>query len=149
LFSEFACFIVHGRNCRRDGWTTAVHAKDFRENREEIDPSKSNPSRFGWLGLGNHIEANAELVKITAELRAYPDVLGVRLAIYAQARKWDMCVDIAGTTIKPAPDSSVYRILPKSRIRFTGLVVFGGHLVPQAAFCDCGVVKPLEPPVCR
>ena len=70
------------------------------------------------------------MAKITAELRAHPDVLQVRLAIYAQARKWDMCVDIAGTTIKPAPDSPVYRILPMSRIRFTGLVVFGGSLRP-------------------
>jgi hypothetical protein len=89
------------------------------------------------------------LAKITAELRTHPDVLEVRLAIYAQARKWDMCVAIAGTTIKPALDSSVYRILRKSRIRFTGLVVFWGLLAPRSAFCDCGVMKPLEPPVCR
>ena len=138
MFSDFACFIVHGRNCRRDGWTTAVHAKDFRENREEIDPSKPNPSRFRWLGLGNRAEANEELAKITAELRAHPDVLQVRLAIYAQARKWDMCVDIAGTTIKPAPDSPVYRILPMSRIRFTGLVVFGVSLRPDPLFAVVG-----------
>ena len=101
----------------------AVHAKDFRENREEIDPSKSNASRFGWLGLGNHIEANAELVKMTAELRAYPDVSEVRLAIRAQARKWDAYVDIAGTIIKLAPDNPVYRIggfweTPCALIRF-------------------------------
>jgi hypothetical protein len=78
LFSDFACFIVHGRNSGWDGWTTAVQAKDFRENREEIDPSKSNPSRFEWLGPGNHAEDNEELAKITPELRAHPDGLGIR-----------------------------------------------------------------------
>ena len=68
----------------------------------------------------------------------YPNVLGVRLAIHAQARKWDMCVDIAGTTIKPAPDSPVYRILPKSRIRFTGLVVLGDTLCRKPLFAIVG-----------
>jgi hypothetical protein len=60
--------------------------------------------------VGNHIEANAELVKITAELRGHPDVLEVRLAIYALTRKWDVCVDIARPITKPAPYSPVYRI---------------------------------------
>lgn len=85
-----------------------------------------------------HAKANKELAKITAELRAHPDVLEIRLAIYGQARKWDMCVDIAGTTIKPAPDIPVYRILPKSRIRFTGLVVWGGSLCPHPLFAIAG-----------
>ncbi|MDB6112704.1 MAG: hypothetical protein JWR69_4454 [Pedosphaera sp.] len=29
----------------------------------------------GWLELGIHVEANAELDKITATLRSHPDVL--------------------------------------------------------------------------
>ena len=32
----------------------------------------------GWVDLGNHLEANEELEKITASLRAHPDVLVVR-----------------------------------------------------------------------
>jgi tetratricopeptide (TPR) repeat protein len=49
----------------------------------------------GWLGLGNPIEANEELEKITARNRAHPDVLNVRWAIYAKAEKWGLAVEIA------------------------------------------------------
>jgi Tfp pilus assembly protein PilF len=47
----------------------------------------------GWLGLGNHLEANEELEKITAQNRADPDVLEVRWEIYAKAKKWRESVD--------------------------------------------------------
>ena len=60
----------------------------------------------GWLELGNHLEANEELEQITPELRAHPDVLEVRWHIYAHAKKWDACVDIAGAIIKLAPNRS-------------------------------------------
>jgi tetratricopeptide (TPR) repeat protein len=59
---------------------------------------------IGWLELGNHTEANEELEKIAPDLRAHPDVLEVRLEIYAQAKKWDLCVDIAGAIIELDPD---------------------------------------------
>ena len=49
----------------------------------------------GWLDLGNHTEANAELEKIAATNRAHPDALQVRWRVYAQAGKWDACLDIA------------------------------------------------------
>ena len=58
----------------------------------------------GWLELGNHLEANEELERITPQLRAHPDVLEVRWAIYANAKKWEACVDIADAIIKLAPD---------------------------------------------
>ena len=58
----------------------------------------------GWLGLGNHLEANEELERITPQLRAHPDVLEVRWHIYAKETKWDACVDIAGAIIKLAPN---------------------------------------------
>ncbi len=32
----------------------------------------------GWIGLGNHIEANEELEQITPQNRAHPAVLEVR-----------------------------------------------------------------------
>ena len=41
----------------------------------------------GWLELGNHIEANEELEKITPKLRAHPDVLEVCWQVYAAAKK--------------------------------------------------------------
>ena len=38
----------------------------------------------GWVELGNHLEANEELERITAENRAHPAVLGVRWQIYTK-----------------------------------------------------------------
>lgn len=37
----------------------------------------------GWLDLGNHIEADAELDNIAASSRAHPDVLNVRWGMRA------------------------------------------------------------------
>jgi hypothetical protein len=37
LFSGFACFVVHAGNCGREGWTSAIHAKIFREIADWLD----------------------------------------------------------------------------------------------------------------
>ena len=58
----------------------------------------------GWLGLGNHFEANAELERITVRARIHPDVLEAGCLIYAKARKWQACVDIAATLVRLAPE---------------------------------------------
>ncbi|MGO8837547.1 MAG: TPR end-of-group domain-containing protein [Limisphaerales bacterium] len=58
----------------------------------------------GWIELGNDREASEELEQITPQLRAHPDVLEVRWHIYARAKKWDACVDIAGAIIKLDPN---------------------------------------------
>jgi len=58
----------------------------------------------GWLELGSHIEANEELEKITPQLRAHPDVLKLRWAIYAAAGKWEAAVDIAAAVIQLDPE---------------------------------------------
>jgi len=50
----------------------------------------------GWLEPGNHLEADKELDEITPQLRTHPDVFEVRWHIYAHAKKWEPCVDIAG-----------------------------------------------------
>jgi predicted Zn-dependent protease len=57
----------------------------------------------GWIGLGNYADANDELEQIAAANRAHPDVLQLRWRIYADARKWDACLDIATalTTMTP------------------------------------------------
>src|SRR4051812_11462461 len=57
----------------------------------------------GWLELGNHLEADAELDKITAAKRTQPDVLILRWHIYAKAKKWDACMDIAKAATAIAP----------------------------------------------
>jgi tetratricopeptide (TPR) repeat protein len=58
----------------------------------------------GWLELGNHVEADAELDNITPELRAHPDVLKVRWEVCAAAKKWEATLDIAAAIIQRDPD---------------------------------------------
>jgi tetratricopeptide (TPR) repeat protein len=60
----------------------------------------------GWLELGNPREADKELDEITPALRVHPDVLEIRWHIYAHAKKWDECVDIAAAIINLAPNRS-------------------------------------------
>lgn len=57
----------------------------------------------GWIGLGNYPDANDELEQIAAASRAHLDVLQLRWRIYANAEKWDACLDIATalTTMTP------------------------------------------------
>lgn len=57
----------------------------------------------GWLELGNHIEANEELERIEPLLRTDPAVLELRWRIYAQAKQWTPCVNIAQALTKLAP----------------------------------------------
>src|SRR5687768_7624820 len=57
----------------------------------------------GWLDLGNYNEANEELEKITASLRAHPEVLLIRWQVYAQAKKWDEALEIAKLFTKEVP----------------------------------------------
>src|SRR4051812_22314205 len=61
----------------------------------------------GWLELGNHLEANEELEKITARLRAHPDVLEIRWLIYAKEEKWEACLDIAKAITSLAPQEAI------------------------------------------
>jgi tetratricopeptide (TPR) repeat protein len=61
---------------------------------------------IGWLELGNWNEANEELEKITPDFRAHPDVLAIRLGIYAKAKKWEQCVDIGNALVKAIPNRS-------------------------------------------
>ena len=56
-----------------------------------------------FVELGNHLEANVELEKITPMLRAHPDVLELRWHICQGAEKWEACLDIAAAIIKLVP----------------------------------------------
>jgi predicted Zn-dependent protease len=60
----------------------------------------------GWLGLGNWLEANEELERISPEMRAHPFVLRVRWEICAKAAKWEMAVEIARTLSEVLPNNS-------------------------------------------
>ena len=58
----------------------------------------------GWLGLGNHIEADEELEQITPENRAHPAVLEIRWQIYAKAKKWNAALVIASALTQSVPE---------------------------------------------
>ena len=57
----------------------------------------------GWLDLGNHVEANAELENLAPANRAHPDLLQVRWRVYAKAGKWAACLDIATSLTQMTP----------------------------------------------
>lgn len=61
---------------------------------------------LGWLELENHLEANAELDKIAAELRAHPIVLRVRWCVYAQAEKWEPALSLARALQQVRPNDA-------------------------------------------
>ncbi len=71
-----------------------------------LEPPDSHhvQSAQGWLELGNPLEANEELEKVAPSLRVHPDVLEVRLQIYARSKKWEACVDIAEAIVQQAPE---------------------------------------------
>jgi tetratricopeptide (TPR) repeat protein len=54
--------------------------------------------------LGNWIEADEELERITPHMRAHPDVLCVRWLVYAKAKRWEAAADIAQVLCKMVPD---------------------------------------------
>ena len=58
----------------------------------------------GWCELQAFVEADVELDKITASLRAHPKVLEVRWQIYANLEKWAGALDIASAIVKLEPD---------------------------------------------
>jgi tetratricopeptide (TPR) repeat protein len=60
----------------------------------------------GWLGLGNPVEANAEIERIRPAFRAHPDVLQVKCQICAALDKWPETMIICRTLTHIAPDCS-------------------------------------------
>ena len=49
----------------------------------------------GWLELGNHVEAHAELDNIDTGAKTHPAVLELRWTILAKAGQWSACVEVA------------------------------------------------------
>jgi Flp pilus assembly protein TadD len=58
---------------------------------------------IGWMELGDAVEAEAELDRITHERQTHPDVLEVRWIVLAQNRRWDAALETARTLVKRAP----------------------------------------------
>lgn len=58
----------------------------------------------GWLGLGNPVEASAELERINPQLRVHPDVLRLQCEIAMRAEQWEAAFDSAQAMIQLAPE---------------------------------------------
>src|SRR5436190_8436973 len=58
----------------------------------------------GWIILGDLKEANRELDRIPREFQNHADVLEVRFTIYAKARKWVVCMELAAAMLDLAPE---------------------------------------------
>jgi|ERR1043166_4064455 tetratricopeptide (TPR) repeat protein len=59
---------------------------------------------LGWLGLGNLVEAKAELTNLSASVQAHPDVLELRWLICAEEQSWDEGLQIARALLEAAPE---------------------------------------------
>lgn len=57
----------------------------------------------GWLGLGDWQSANEELEEISPAMRAHPDVLKLRVAIYCKAGKWQMAATLTDSLVEHLP----------------------------------------------
>jgi predicted Zn-dependent protease len=79
---------------------SANNAKLSQADRRHLDAAE------GWLGLGSWSEANEELENISARMRAHPDVLKVRYAVFAMAKHWESAAEIARAITVQTPDSS-------------------------------------------
>jgi predicted Zn-dependent protease len=58
----------------------------------------------GWLELGDHREAAAELLHISVENATHPAVLELYWQIYANERQWDNCVSLAEQMVAATPE---------------------------------------------
>ncbi|HYE30100.1 MAG TPA: tetratricopeptide repeat protein [Methylomirabilota bacterium] len=58
----------------------------------------------GWLMLGNPVEANEELEKITSNYRYHPAVLAVRWQVYAAAEWWEAAWVVSKALCDLVPD---------------------------------------------
>ncbi len=59
---------------------------------------------LGWLGLGNAVEARAELAQISPAQRQHPDVLEVQWLVCAEQQEWAEGLQVARRLIDVAPE---------------------------------------------
>lgn len=61
----------------------------------------------GWLELGNHHEALAELGHIAPKYRKHPLVLCARWQLYAKAEQWEKAIEVAQAIATMAPEAAI------------------------------------------
>ena len=54
--------------------------------------------------MGNALEANQDLERISAAIRSHPDVLEVRWQVSAELKDWAVCIDAARAMTEVAPE---------------------------------------------
>ena len=108
----------------------------------------------GWCELHAFAEADAELDKIAASLRAHPKVLEVRWQIYANLEKWAGALDIASAIMKLVPDwpsGWIYRGSSLSELNrqqeayetlsAAAALFQGDEIIPYDLACVCCALK--------
>jgi len=76
----------------------------------------------GWLALGAHDEAAAELRKLTAAGQGHPDVLSLRWQLAANQHRWEAALDVARLLLKVAvdrPEGWIYQSYSLHELRRT------------------------------
>ena len=75
---------------------------------KKIEPPDTHhlSAAIGWLGLGNAVEARAELDCIQPEFQDDPDVLEVRWLMCARENRLDEGVELARSLVMRAPERS-------------------------------------------
>jgi len=111
-----------------------VHGDTVPMNAMEPPDSHHLLAAQGWLGLGNHVEADKELEKIAPQLRNHPDFLEIRWSIRSLQKNWEACVDIANALMGADPD----RVTGRVRLSFAlhELTRTEEAYINLAAVCD-------------
>jgi tetratricopeptide (TPR) repeat protein len=58
---------------------------------------------IGWMELGNMVEAEAELTRISPARQTHPDVLEARWLLYAEQQRWAEALQVARLLVQTAP----------------------------------------------
>src|SRR6218665_775142 len=64
----------------------------------------------GYIELGMHLKANAELEEIDPDLRNKSEVLQLRVLIYCALRKWELMQPVAKTLALRDPDNAQWSV---------------------------------------
>ena len=111
----------------------------------------------GWCELHAFVEADTELDKIAAGLRAHPKVLEVRWQIYANLEKWAGALDIASAIMKMEPEwpsGWIYRASSLTELNrqqeayetlSAAAALFpGDEIIPYDLACVCCALKRID-----
>ncbi len=100
---------------------------------------------MGWVELGDPVEAEVELLRLSSSLAQHPDVLEVRWIVSASREAWDQGLAIAETLCQMAPDRPsawLHRAYALRRASGGGLKKALEILLPAAdRFPDCSTIS--------